>query len=81
MVVSEYFCSPVSGSFHQPSMLIKSLIADGIEYTNFTLSSNEVLDGSVGIATGYGLERLGTESRWVARLSAPVQGIESLSRE
>ena len=28
---------------------------------------------SVGIATGYGLDDPGTESRWEARFSAPVQ--------
>jgi len=28
---------------------------------------------SVGIATGYGLDGLGIESRWGARFSAPVQ--------
>ena len=28
---------------------------------------------SVGIATGYGLDGPGFESRWEARLSAPVQ--------
>ena len=28
---------------------------------------------SVGIATGYGLDGPGIESRWEARLSAPVQ--------
>jgi len=27
----------------------------------------------VGITTGYGLDGLGIESRWVARFSAPVQ--------
>jgi len=27
----------------------------------------------VGIATGYGLDGLGIESRWVARISTPVQ--------
>ena len=30
-------------------------------------------DGSVGIATRYGLDRPGIESRWEARFSAPVQ--------
>ena len=30
-------------------------------------------DSSVGIATGYGLDGLGIESRWGARFSAPVQ--------
>ena len=30
-------------------------------------------DSSVGIATRYGLDGPGIESRWVARLSAPVQ--------
>ena len=30
-------------------------------------------DGSVGIATGYGLEGPGIESRWGARFFAPVQ--------
>ena len=28
---------------------------------------------SVGIATGYGLDRQGIESRWGARFSAPAQ--------
>ena len=32
-----------------------------------------VHDSSVGIATGYGLDGLGIESRWGARFSAPVQ--------
>ena len=30
-------------------------------------------DSSVGIATRYGLDCPGIESRWVARFSAPVQ--------
>ena len=30
-------------------------------------------DSSVGIATGYGLDVPGVESRWWVRLSAPVQ--------
>jgi len=30
-------------------------------------------DSSVGIATGYGLDGPGIESRWGARFSAPVQ--------
>ena len=30
-------------------------------------------DGSVGIATRYGLDGPGIESRWGARFSAPVQ--------
>ena len=30
-------------------------------------------DSSVGIATGYGLDGPGIESRWEARISAPVQ--------
>ena len=30
-------------------------------------------DSSVGIATGYGLDSPGIESRWGARFSAPVQ--------
>ena len=30
-------------------------------------------DSSVGIATGYGLDGPGIESRWEARFSAPVQ--------
>jgi len=30
-------------------------------------------DSSVGIATGYGLNGPGIESRWEARFSAPVQ--------
>jgi hypothetical protein len=30
-------------------------------------------DSSVGIATGYGMDGSGIESRWEARFSAPVQ--------
>ena len=35
--------------------------------------SQVVRDSSVGIATGYGLDGPGIESRWEARFSAPVQ--------
>ena len=34
---------------------------------------NVARDSSVGIATGYGLDRPGIEHRWGARFSAPVQ--------
>jgi len=40
------------------------------------MSATKLLGGSgsvVGIATGYGLDGLGIESRWEARFSAPVQ--------
>ena len=37
------------------------------------VSSTEDRDSAVGIATRYGLDGPGIESRWVARFSAPVQ--------
>ena len=42
---------------------------------NYTLPLKEVAgrDSSVGIATRYGLDGPGIESRWWARFSAPVQ--------
>jgi hypothetical protein len=45
------------------------------EYTEFQLSTliNMGRDSSVGIATGYGLDGLGIESRWGARFFAHVQ--------
>ena len=42
----------------------------------FFMSNTNIKCGpgsSVGIATGYGLDGAGIESRWVARFSAPVQ--------
>jgi len=40
---------------------------------NRLLCKNSGPDSSVGIATGYGLDGPGIESRWRARFSAPVQ--------
>jgi len=39
----------------------------------FTLKEIIGRDSSVGIATSYGLDGPGIESRWEARFSAPVQ--------
>jgi hypothetical protein len=43
--------------------------------TNFKEVYNMIAgrDGSVGMATAYGLDGPGIESRWGARFSAPVQ--------
>ena len=38
-----------------------------------TVNATEGRDSSVGIATHYGLDCVGIESRWEARFSAPVQ--------
>ena len=42
------------------------------EYAN-TLCGQSGPGSAVGIATGYGLDGAGIESRWGARFSAPVQ--------
>ena len=45
-----------------------------MNYTSSILSYLKVgRDSSVGIATRYGLDGPGTESRWGARFAAPVQ--------
>jgi hypothetical protein len=51
-----------------------------MEYLKLTVLLYKILDtryygpgSSVGIATGYGLDGPGIESRWRARFSAPVQ--------
>ena len=51
-------------------------VQGGAEVTLFSMFCNRNMPGSVvGIATGYGLDVPGIESRWGARFSAPVQTV------
>jgi len=59
----EYIFKPITGndSLHQDSKI------NGVRILNYESGS------AVGIATAYGLDGPGIESRWEARFSAPVQ--------
>jgi hypothetical protein len=46
-----------------------------MQYENDILSSNSGPGSVVGIATGYGLDGPGIESRWGARFSALVKAL------
>jgi hypothetical protein len=57
-----------------PKNTITEFKVTDITYTYFIVFPVSVgRDGSVGIATRYGLDDTGIDSRWGARFSAPVQ--------
>ena len=74
---SEYPCSKSQTSFKGVNKFppfIKTFFNLEVELLYLKFVSDAVgRDSSVGIATGYGLDDPGIESRWGARFSAPVQ--------
>ena len=54
-------------------LILQSLLSFFLDHISVSYISTRFRDSSVGIATRYGLDGPGIESRWGARFSAPVQ--------